>query len=255
MKFFIIGLLVFLLSVKAYGDFSGDDIGISGNSIHNVRPIDRGTLGKITAHVGSVVDKNFSESVNNTPVHFHTDDSFSISFWRNDTSHSPNEHIFGTTRNLGVYSSGYICLTEQSDNCDPEEIYFSMEGATDGNEVSFCINHENLADGRLHHYVITYDGKNDKCEVWIDGKNTPITFVSGSCDLIPEPINGGGDNGKWHVSQLDGTDQVHSSQEVNEFYVWDKKLTEAEVQDLYADHAGSSALPSLFSTKKYYCCS
>lgn len=86
----------------------------------------------------------------------------------------------------------------------------------------------NLADANWHHYVIRYDHAATQIELWLDGVNQGTK----ACTLV------GTVNPDTALQLMDTDYGAAADGNIDEFSVWARKLTDAEISSLYNSGAG-----------------
>ncbi|MBZ5566204.1 MAG: LamG domain-containing protein [Acidobacteriia bacterium] len=157
----------------------------------------------------------------------------SISAWMNP-NFTPSGGNWYPIVSQGNSASGAGYMIVYAEKTGTPNIFFVRAKLTSTNRVDYPVT---LTQGTWHHVVLTYDGTN--IEGWLDGVSVGTTTASGSGSIstnIFQLFRGDGvDNGDLLFSGL-----------VDEVGVWNKKLSNQEVADLYN---GGNADP--FSSVSY----
>lgn len=166
--------------------------------------------------------------------------SFSVSFWEKHDGVPPNEaqFAFSIPSNVGHWSGGTMFLLFDHTGAGATNNlavikFFVLDG---GGEHWFELTNENrmpdIYDNKWHHLVFSYDQGTSNMKIYRDGVlfrtlswtgHGPITM---NTSKISSFLVGGKCVSGWGESWIGGMDQ---------FRLYNKALTDAEVQSLYAN--------------------
>ena len=255
MKKIYVGLYIFLLvlassvtaslsdNITVYYSFDSADV--SGTNIYdlsdNSNNATKKGVGEPAEVTGAVNEAVFFDGFDDYAISvdsagLNTNDSFTFSFWVNDTSAHSEQPLFGSTQNDGTYSVGYYYFYQASPSCDANEPILIIESENNGDLAYICIDNGSLWDSEWHHIAILYNDTDSYCEVWVDGINTSITFPFGDCSFDANiPITTGGDNGKIALGTIDPNYAVidYGYGGLDEFRYWNRTLSSAEISEVY----------------------